>query len=74
MTIKETAEILGLKVRTIREWIRTGRLQAGKIGGRWYIGYDVIMSREVQERANKGREHSRRIKECAAMGMREKNG
>ena len=70
MTIRETAEALGLKVRTIREWIRKGKIEAGKIGNKWFIPYDVIYSEEVQEIANKGREHSRRIKESCAMGMR----
>ena len=63
MTIKETAEILGLKVRTIREWIKKGKIKAGKIGNKWFIPYDVIY--------NKGREHSRRIKESCTVGMRE---
>ena len=71
MTIREVAEILGLKVRTIREWIKTGKIEAGKIGNRWFIPYEAIYSEEVQERANKGREHSRRIKAGCAMGMRE---
>ena len=69
MTIKEAAKVLGLKVRTLREWIRKGKIIAGKIGNRWFIPYDVIMSEEVQEIANKGREHSRRIKEGAKLGM-----
>lgn len=71
MTIRETAEILGLKIRTIREWIKKGKIKAGKIGNKWFIPYDAIMSEEVQEIANKGREHSRRIKEGCAVGMRE---
>lgn len=74
MTIREAAQILGLKVRTIREWIRTGRIQAGKIGGKWFIPYDVIYSEEVQQRADKGREHSRRIKESAELGLRKQSG
>ncbi len=74
MTIRETARFLGLKVRTIREWIRTGRIPAEKIGGKWHILYDVIMSEEVQQRADKGREHSRRIKEGRTMGVRKQGG
>jgi excisionase family DNA binding protein len=69
MTIKEAAEILGLKVRTIREWITTGRIYAVKVGCRWMIPEEEIYSKEVQERANKGREHSRRIKESRTMGL-----
>jgi excisionase family DNA binding protein len=71
MTIREVADALGLKVRTIREWIRKGKIRAGKIGGHWYIPIEEIMDKEVQERAYKGREHSRRIKESRAMGMRQ---
>ena len=71
MTIKEAAEALGLKVRTIREWIKIGRIQAKKVGCKWIIPEDAILSKEVQERANKGRQHSRRIKEGCTVGMRE---
>lgn len=28
--IKETAEMLGIKVRTVREWIRNGKIKAFK--------------------------------------------
>ncbi len=70
MTIKQAAEALGLQVRTIREWIKTGRLPATKGNdGRWYIDESVIKSEEVQARADKGREHSRRLKKCFQLGM-----
>ena len=69
MTIKETAKYLGLKVRTIREWIKKGKIKAGKIGSRWFIPYDVIQSEEVQKRAYESREHSRRIKKGRTVGM-----
>ena len=69
MTVIQASKVLGLKVRTIREWISTGRLPASKIGNKLIIPDDVIFSKEVQDRANKGREHSRRIKECAELGV-----
>lgn len=72
MTIRQVAIALGLKVRTIREWIKTGRLEATKLSdGHWYIDEALIETKEVKERADKGREHSRRIKEGKAMGMLE---
>ena len=38
-SLKETAELLGIKLRTAREWVRTGRLKAKKYGDstRWYV-------------------------------------
>lgn len=71
MTIRETAIILGLKVRTIREWIRKGKIKAVKIGKAWRIPAEEVERKEILENANAGREHSRRIKEGGAMGMRE---
>ena len=69
MTIRQTSDVLGLKVRTIREWIKTGRLDAMKRGNRWHVLDEIVYSKEVQERADKGREHSRRIKEGKSMGV-----
>lgn len=41
----ETAELLGIKVRTAREWIRKGSLRAKKIEGtrRW-----IVMESEIK--------------------------
>lgn len=69
MTIRETASILGLKVRTIRKWIDVGYIKAEKRGKCWYISEKEINSEEVQNRADKSREHSRRIKEGRSMGV-----
>lgn len=43
-TLRQASEILGLKVRTVREWIRVGRIKAIKLGGsnRWFISHDEI--------------------------------
>ena len=73
MTIRQTADALGLKVRTIRQWVRLGKIKAEKHGQYWYIFDDEIMREEIQANANKGREHSRRIKEAVAMGMCEQD-
>lgn len=37
MTAYEAAEIFGVTFRTIYAWVRSGKLQAVKIGKRWYI-------------------------------------
>lgn len=34
--IKEAAEICGVKVRTIRQWIRDGKIKAKKADNEWY--------------------------------------
>lgn len=38
-SLRQAAEILGIKVRTIRAWISSGRLKASKyeFSNRWYI-------------------------------------
>lgn len=43
-TIKQAANILGIKVRTAREWIRLGRMRAEKdeISRRWKISQQEI--------------------------------
>lgn len=69
MTIRETADALGLKVRTIRKWVRIGKIRAEKHGQYWFIFDEEINREEIQQYANEGREHSRRIKEAVAMGM-----
>ena len=62
MTIRKASEVLGVKVRTIRKWIKNKSIKAEKIGKCWNIPEDEVYSEGVQERANKGREHSKRIK------------
>lgn len=43
-TIKQAANILGIKVRTAREWIRLGKMRAEKdeISRRWKISQQEI--------------------------------
>lgn len=69
MTIRQTADALGLKVRTIRRWIAIGSIKAEKVGKCWQIPEEEVAGKEIQERANKGREHSRRIKKGIELGM-----
>lgn len=41
----QTAELLGIKVRTVREWVGKGKIHAGKIEGsrRW-----IVMESEIK--------------------------
>ena len=45
-TIRQTSDILGVKVRTIREWIKKGKIKAEKNdykhSNQWYISDDEI--------------------------------
>ena len=47
--ISEVADILGIKVRTVRQWISDGKIQATKIAGtkRW-----IIMESEIKRLRN----------------------
>lgn len=42
--IRQTSNLLGIKVRTAREWIRNGKLKAIKYGAsnRWFIPEEEI--------------------------------
>ena len=35
-SLKEAAKLLGIQVRTVREWIRQGKIQAEKAENGWY--------------------------------------
>lgn len=61
MTIVQVAKSLGLKVRTIRQWVIDGKLQAKKVSGKWIVTTDID-NEEVQELADKARKHSERVK------------
>lgn len=43
-SVKQAANLLGIKVRTVREWIRNGKLFAKKydVSNRWYISESEI--------------------------------
>ena len=43
-SLVETAEILGVKVRTQREWLKDGSLKAQKYDGKkkWYVSQSEI--------------------------------
>ncbi len=41
-TVEELAERLDVQERTIREYLREGKLQGRKLAGRWYVTDDAI--------------------------------
>ena len=48
-SLRESANILGVKVRTLREWIRSGKINARKHENGWYwrISEEEIMKHGV---------------------------
>lgn len=42
MTISEVAELLRSSERTVYEWLRVGRIQAYRAGGRWLVTHDQV--------------------------------
>ena len=42
LSIKEVAKELGFKPRTIKEWVRTGKIKAVKIIGEWRITEEEV--------------------------------
>lgn len=43
-SLTQVAELLGIKVRTAREWVRTGKLKAQKYecSNRWFVSESEI--------------------------------
>lgn len=41
-TIEEVAELMGVTPRTIQNWLMKERIQAQKIGRRWYFTEDNL--------------------------------
>lgn len=37
LTVRECAKELGLKTRRVQQFIQEGRIEATKIGGRWFV-------------------------------------
>lgn len=35
-SLREAAEIFGVRIRTMREWVKTGKIKAEKWKNRWY--------------------------------------
>lgn len=48
-TLLDSSELLGVKVRTLREWIKLGKIKAEKIDRKWYISsYEIF--KKIKER------------------------
>lgn len=43
-TPEQTAEKLAIKPRTVREWLRTGRLQGTKVSNLWRVSESQLES------------------------------
>lgn len=56
MTIREVAVYAGVQVRTVREWIRRGKINAIKQGYRYYISEDEAV-RVTEARRKDGNEN-----------------
>ena len=42
LTVRECADEFGLKERRVLQFIELGRLQANKIGGRWFVTREEV--------------------------------
>jgi len=42
--LEEVAVILGVHIETVRRWVRFGDLPARKLGRRWYVMGDDLLS------------------------------
>jgi len=40
--VREIAKIMGVKERTITQWLRIGKLNGKKFGGKWYATQEAI--------------------------------
>lgn len=52
MSIVEAARAIGIKPRTVREWIRRGKIGAIKVNRKWAIPEEEV-SRIIKERRGK---------------------
>ena len=57
--VNQAADALGIKVRTIRQWIHTGKLKAGKypVSNRWFVSESEIRRLRNEQRSGE-LEHS----------------
>ncbi len=58
VNIRQASKLLGIKVRTVRQWIHDGKIKAGKydVSNRWFIEESeierIIMSRTKDDNEN----------------------
>src|SRR5947208_11198223 len=69
----EAAARIGATTRSIQRWIATGRLPAGRVGGRWRVASDVldafVARNAVEPAARRGEENREANGEQAATGQ-----
>lgn len=41
-TVDELAQLMGIRARTVREYLKAGKLHGRKMAGRWYIPESAI--------------------------------
>jgi len=44
LNIKETADLLRTTPKTLRKWVRTGKIPGKRVGGRWLFHKTVIIN------------------------------
>jgi excisionase family DNA binding protein len=59
-TVEELAELLDVQERTIREYLREGKLHGRKLANRWYVTDDAVADyfREREGGPHEPEEHS----------------
>ena len=53
--MREAAKLLGIQVRTLREWIKLGKIKTEKASNDWYW---IISEQEIAKHVNKNGESS----------------
>lgn len=51
-SLREAAPLLGIKVRTLREWIKKGKIKAVKANNDWYWRIPCIEVERLNENKN----------------------
>ena len=56
-TVEELSERLDIQERTLRDYLRVGRLRGRKLAGRWYITEDALREYFSQSEPNGEEQH-----------------
>lgn len=68
LTVIEVGARLGLKVRTVRQWVRVGKLHAVKVGNKLYIK-DDLNGEEIKKYADVARKYSAGFAKREELGL-----
>ncbi len=53
-TVKDIADLTGKNLRTVREWIRSGKLRGKRVGRQWIVsGKDLRRYYDIEEHQDK---------------------